>query len=1043
MIIRCAKFLISLRASLVFMLILAGSMSILAQISDYTWGNVQIGGGGYVTGIAIHPGNKDHVYIRTDVGGAYRWDAIKRQWDQMLNWIGPENDNLIGVDGIALDPANPDRIYLALGQRIAEDGGLFRSEDRGKTWTRLMTAGFEGNGREARWFGECIAVDPVNSRIIYAGTRKDGLWRSMDDGMTWKKIPDVPAGYTGIRPTGVRTLVFDPSQKTGNQSTTLYVGIPGTGLYFSKDGGATFSILTGSPKNPARMQVVNSELFVTHSTGVALFSGGEWTDITPEAGKNYVGLAVDETDSRKLVAAQRYRTFYNPIYRSHDKGKTWHHVNGKELPFKLHIDIPWWPEKRFSSATAGMAFAPGGKGELWYTDWFGSWFSPDIWADTTHWYTPQKGHEETVVLTLNAPPAGALLYSGVADVFGFKHEKIDTYPKDNLYTLKECFSIAVCEKQPTHIAILGAKSWGGDATQLVTSPDAGETWTIRTLPEGTKLGIISISAINPDRMVYLSGKGKAYYSHNRGDTWKEALNIPENLIDVAQIWSKDEVMASDLADGSFYILAENTLYHSEDGTSWSASGKIPVNELSGQTRNIATAPGLKGEVWVSLGKEGLWKTSDGGHHFTRITSIQTAKFISWGAPAPGTTTPTSWCYGTMDDKWGMYRSTDMGSSWVRVNDNQHHFPGGVKAIAGDRNVFGRIFIGSGGCGVYYGEPAEIVKKEVNAPKLSDPKSFTWIVLPDPQTYTKFGRNQALFELMTAWIKDQKKNLNIQMVLCEGDLVEQNDITFPDSINGDQTSEEQWKSVSAAFNNLDGFVPYILCTGNHDLGIKSAENRQSRFSTYFTPDRNPLNRKILVEMAPNGQGKKTLENSCYEWHSPAGQSFLIFSLEFAPRLETLSWAKALAASPAYKNHIGVVLTHSYINSKGELISREKYRLEGANYGETIWTELVEPSSNIGFVLSGHVADSESHRGQVGYRKAPNRAGMDVHQMMFNAQREGGGWHGNGGDGWLRIMEFLPDLKTVKVSTFSPLFFISPSTRHLSWREEQFDKFTLTY
>lgn len=40
------------------------------------------------------------------------------------------------------------------------------------------------------------------------------------------------------------------------------------------------------------------------------------------------------------------------------------------------------------------------------------------------------------------------------------------------------------------------------------------------------------------------------------------------------------------------------------------------------------------------------------------------------------------------------------------------------------------------------------------------------------------------------------------------------------------------------------------------------------------------------------------------------------------------------------------------------------------------------------------------------------------MMFNAQTEGGGWHGNGGDGWLRIMEFMPDGKTIKIKTFSP-------------------------
>lgn len=62
------------------------------------------------------------------------------------------------------------------------------------------------------------------------------------------------------------------------------------------------------------------------------------------------------------------------------------------------------------------------------------------------------------------------------------------------------------------------------------------------------------------------------------------------------------------------------------------------------------------------------------------------------------------------------------------------------------------------------------------------------------------------------------------------------------------------------------------------------------------------------------------------------------------------------------------------------------------------------------------------------------------MTFNAQALGGGWYGNGGDGWLRILEFLPDDKTVKVRTFSPFFAISPKTQHLAWRTESYDQFS---
>lgn len=335
------------------------------------------------------------------------------------------------------------------------------------------------------------------------------------------------------------------------------------------------------------------------------------------------------------------------------------------------------------------------------------------------------------------------------------------------------------------------------------------------------------------------------------------------------------------------------------------------------------------------------------------------------------------------------------------------------------------------------------QRQAEAPKLADPKSFTWVLLPDPQTYQKFGRNQSLFGVMIDWIQEQKNRLNIQMVLCTGDLVEQNNILTPDVTNGDQTSLQQWEAVAGAFKKLNGIVPYILCTGNHDYGIKSAENRYSQFNSFFPPQGNPLTYGLLVDMAENAHGIKTLENAAFEWKSPFGQKFLLFSLEFAPRAAAVSWAKQIAAKPAFKDHIGVVLTHSYLQTPGKRIIKENYRLQDATYGEAIWQQLVKPSSNIQFVLSGHIGESNSHRDQVGFRTDQNDAGKNVNQMVFNAQREGGGWHGNGGDGWLRILEFSPDKRTVKVSTFSPLFFLLPSTRNVSWRKASYDEFVMSY
>ena len=336
-----------------------------------------------------------------------------------------------------------------------------------------------------------------------------------------------------------------------------------------------------------------------------------------------------------------------------------------------------------------------------------------------------------------------------------------------------------------------------------------------------------------------------------------------------------------------------------------------------------------------------------------------------------------------------------------------------------------------------------VAQQYKKPVLSSKDSWSMIMLPDPQSYVKFERNQPLFELMTAWISENIDSLNIRMVVCTGDLVEQNELIIPDNINGNQPSTAQWLSVSRSFSRLDGKVPYVTAAGNHDFGYKNSENRKSNFNKYFPAEKNWLNQKILRESGRNIDGIPTLENAAFELVAPNGKKFLIISLEFAPRDTVIQWAKQVAAQPKYKDHIGVILTHSYLNAKSERIEKERYPVTDANYGVAMWEKLVKPSTNIQLVLSGHIGAPDNPMAHIGFRTDVNAGGKKVHQMVFNAQALGGGWHGNGGDGWLRILEFMPDGRTVRVKTFSPMFAISPSTRQFAWRNSAADEFTFQF
>lgn len=82
----------------------------------FTWQNVHIGGGGgFTPGIVFHPTEKGVAYARTDIGGLYRlnsddsWTAVTDSLADNEHW------NRWGVDAVALDPQNPNKVYAAVG----------------------------------------------------------------------------------------------------------------------------------------------------------------------------------------------------------------------------------------------------------------------------------------------------------------------------------------------------------------------------------------------------------------------------------------------------------------------------------------------------------------------------------------------------------------------------------------------------------------------------------------------------------------------------------------------------------------------------------------------------------------------------------------------------------------------------------------------------------------------------------------------------------------------------------------------------------------
>ncbi|MHA1113673.1 MAG: LamG-like jellyroll fold domain-containing protein, partial [Alphaproteobacteria bacterium] len=136
------------------------------------------------------------------------------------------------------------------------------------------------------------------------------------------------------------------------------------------------------------------------------------------------------------------------------------------------------------------------------------------------------------------------------------------------------------------------------------------------------------------------------------------------------------------------------------------------------------------------------------------------------------------------------------------------------------------------------------------------------------------------------------------------------------------------------------------------------------------------------------------------------------LECGPRDDVVDWANQLLERHA--DRLAIVVTHAYLfrdNTRYDHTSGKSQRASPhgwGNDGEELWQKLVRRHRNTMMVLSGHVST-----GGLGYLASEADYGNTVHQLMVDYEKMRGG-----GMAYLRLLEFLPDGKTVQVRTYSP-------------------------
>ncbi len=716
-----------------------------AASERYTFRSVAIGGGGFVTGIIFNPSEKGLVYLRTDVGGAYRRDARSREWVPLLDWAGQADWNLYGVESLASDPLDPRRVYIAAGTYTnsgVSNGELLRSTDRGDSWERTPLPFKFGGNENGRNNGERLAVDPNDDRVLLLGTRSAGLWRSADFGATWARVASFPDYDEAMPPpanpgvyvpqdVGINIVFMDGrSGARGAPTPVVYAAVstPHASLFRSADAGATWAPLPGQPLGlrPTRAALsAKGVLYVTYGkeagpnsmTDGAVWrcdtASGSWADITPErpgtgSAFGYGSVAVDPAHpDTVLTGTWSHYSPFDQVFRSVDGGRSWVGLldrarwDHSSAPYTKPMSHHWLADLQIDPFDPGHALFPTG---------FGIWETHDLGdADAgrpTLWTFEDQGIEETVPLALASPPSGAHLLSGLSDIDGFRHDDLAVSPPGRFGTpaLKNTAHIAFAWKRPERVVRSG-NSYHGDVVTGGYSEDGGATWkAFKSEPPGTVgrywrgEGPIAISA--DGRTVVWSPTGVApHLSQDWGATWFPCVGGSVNLAVAADTVNPSRFYAYDTEAGTIVVSSDGARSFRAVG------GGLPVERgrWGPAPGTIAAAPGREGEFWV-LVHGALLHSADSGASLGQLPGV-TATIMGFGKPAPGRAYPALFIVGTVDGSEGIFRSDDGGSGWVRINDPRHGY-GSIRVITGDPRIFGRVYFGTGGRGIFYGDRAD-------------------------------------------------------------------------------------------------------------------------------------------------------------------------------------------------------------------------------------------------------------------------------------------------------------------------------------------------
>ena len=727
-----------------------------------TWTSVKWGGGGYVTGIVYHPGTANLAYARTDIGGAYRWNPATSSWTPITDGagFGAAESSHHGVESIAIDPANDQRVYMVTGMTLGNGNGrLYISSNRGSSWTWVNLPFPVGGNDSGRAMGERLKADPTNPSTLFYGSRTAGLWKSADSGQTWTQVTGLSshtmAASGGAK--GVTQVMFDNSNVGGGQTTWImyaavapdYANAAGltSSLYKSVNGGFSWTPVTVPAAvagyhvphmvraadgnyyvafNQAAGEGVNGPSYLYKFGGVAF--NGTWTLLKSSTSSGFGSVSVHGTGpaTRIALGMSGWANTSQQVQLSDNDGATWREIEAGMPHAQPNISTIGWVDDieidPFNRDHISHVFG-GGIVETWNAS-----------SATPSWSLSVNNLEETATLAVNTPPAGApyKLINSAGDIGAWVQTDLAATPtRGPNPNWNNGNSADMAWSDPLYIASIGADNANGHVGKGYWSGDGGTTWAaFATLPADASAAANAREASNiavttRNNAIWAPADSVPSYTTNNGASWT-ATNLP--ALAVIGGFPRAYRLKVDRKN-------PNKVYaYDSGGAWWGSAGKVYVSTDGGHNFTLSQGsvaanlranpwgvtsmevnPNVEGDIWLADGNA-VYHSVDSGATWTRLNhfaslwgnrqtwewpDVQGASVVALGKAAPGAPYSAAvYVVGVINGVWGVHRSDDNGATWSRFNDDAHQF-GGIGAMAADWNTYGRIYVNGTGRGLIY------------------------------------------------------------------------------------------------------------------------------------------------------------------------------------------------------------------------------------------------------------------------------------------------------------------------------------------------------